>query len=251
MAVGDTELAFEIVGARRPGLVFLHEGLGSIELWRGFPHRIAEQTGETALVYDRSGHGRSSPMRSPRTARYLHEAALEELAGLFERIDITDPILIGHSDGATIALLYAARHPVAGLGLIAPHVYVEPAAIAGIERTDREAEMLIGRLEPYHDRARDLYTAWRDIWLDAGFADWDITEEIRGMDTPMLLLQGTRDEYGTLEQLERIEAAATGRAERVVIEGAGHSPHLTHAGETEAAVAGFIRSVRRGGAGPT
>jgi pimeloyl-ACP methyl ester carboxylesterase len=242
LAVGDAEIAYEIVGGGPIELVFLHEGLGSIELWRSFPRDVTAATGTSGVVYDRRGHGRSSPLSGARSVEYLHEAALEELAGVIAGLGLRRPVLIGHSDGATIALIHATRHPVRGLALIAPHVYVEPAATEGIERTDRSADMLIARLERYHDHGRELYSAWRDIWLAADFAAWNIENDIRGLRVPMLLVQGSDDEYGTLDQLDRIEAAVGVPTERVVVEGAGHSPHLSHPIETTEAVVGFVRS---------
>ncbi len=233
----------EFVGSGRTDLVFLHEGLGSIELWRDFPARVADATGRRGLVYDRRGHGRSDPAGAVRTVRYLHDAALEELDGVLASFGIGDPVLIGHSDGATIALIHAARRPVRGLVLIAPHVYVESAATEGIERTDRYADALITRLERYHDHPRELYASWRDIWLAAEFAEWNIERDIAGLLTPMLLVQGKDDEYGTLDQLDRIEAVVAGRRERLVVEGAGHSPHLTDPDAVVDAVARFIGSL--------
>jgi pimeloyl-ACP methyl ester carboxylesterase len=175
--------------------------------------------------------------------RYVHDAALDELDEVLSFFGIERPVLIGHSDGATIALIHAARHPVGGLVLIAPHVYVESAATEGIERTDRSADALIARLERYHDHARELYEAWRNIWLDAEFADWNIEDEIRGPEVPTLLVQGTDDEYGTLDQLDRIEQALAGRCERLEIDGAGHSPHLSNLDEVAGAVVWFIGSL--------
>lgn len=240
---GGVALQLEFVGSGPTDLVFLHEGLGSIELWRAFPNRVAQAVGRRGVVYDRRGHGRSGRAPTTRTVRYLHDAALDELDEVLAAIGIERPVLIGHSDGATIALIHASRRPVRGLVLIAPHVYVEEAATEGIERTDRAAGPLIARLERYHDHARELYTAWRDIWLAADFADWNIEADIAGLSVPMLLVQGTDDEYGTLDQLDRIEAAAAGRCERLVLDGAGHSPHLTHSSEIIDAVAGFVDSL--------
>ncbi len=241
--VGGVTIQVEFVGSGPTGLVFLHGGLGSIELWRGFPEAVAQAAGRRGLVYDRRGHGRSDPAGHVRTVHYLHEAAHEELDAVLSSFDIDHPVLIGHSDGATIALIHAARRPVRGLVLIAPHVYVEPAATEGIERTDRTADALIARLERYHDHARDLYSAWRNIWLAAEFADWSIEADIAGLSVPILLVQGTEDEYGTFDQLDRIEAAAAGRCERLEVEGAGHAPHLTHSDDVADAVARFIGSL--------
>ena len=241
--VGGVALQCQFVASGPTDLVFLHEGLGSIELWRDFPATVARAVGRRGVVYDRRGHGRSGPAVGARTVRYLHDAALDELDQVLGVLGVDRPVLFGHSDGATIALIHAARRPVRGLVLIAPHVYVEPAAIEGIQRTDRQAEALIARLERYHDHGRELYTAWRDIWLASEFSDWNIEEEIGGLTVPTLLVQGTGDEYGTLDQLDRIEKAMSGRCERLVIEGAGHSPHLSHPGEVGAAAAGFIGSL--------
>jgi pimeloyl-ACP methyl ester carboxylesterase len=241
--LGGVSLECAFVGSGPTDLVFLHEGLGSIDLWRSFPEAVAQAVERRAVLYDRRGHGRSDPAVDVRTVSYLHDAAIEELDQVLSALGLEHPILIGHSDGATIALIHATRRPVRGLVLIAPHVYVEAAATTGIERTDRGADALIARLSRYHDRARELYTAWRDIWLDAEFAGWNIEAEITGLSVPILLVQGSDDEYGTLDQLDRIEAAAVGRCERLVIEGAGHSPHLTHLDQVTAAAADFIRTV--------
>lgn len=241
--VGGVTVQCESVGTGPTDLVFLHEGLGSIELWRDFPTAVAQAAGRRALVYDRRGHGRSGPAAGVRTASYLHDAAHEELDAVLSAVGLGRPVLIGHSDGASIALIHASRRPVRGLVLIAPHVYVEPAAVEGIGETDRSGDALIARLDRYHDHARELYNAWRDIWTAADFADWNIEDEISGLAVPMLLVQGTDDEYGTLDQLDRIETAVAGRCERQVIEGAGHSPHLTHSDVVTAAVADFIGSL--------
>ena len=241
--VDGVTLQCEFVGTGETDLVFLHEGLGSIELWRDFPAGVARALGRRGLVYDRRGHGRSDAAAGVRTVHYLHDAAHEELDAVLSSFGIGAPVLIGHSDGATIALIHASRRPVRGLVLIAPHVYVEAAATEGIERTDRSAEALIGRLGRYHDHPRELYTAWRDIWLAADFADWSIEADIAGLSVPMLLVQGTDDEYGTLDQLDRIETAVAGRCERLVVAGAGHSPHLTHGHEVTDAVAAFVGSL--------
>ena len=238
--VGGVTLACELVGSGPTDLVFLHEGLGSIELWRQFPAAVVRATGLSGLVYDRRGHGRSGPAVEARTVRYLHDAALDELDEVLRVVGVEHPVLIGHSDGATIALIHASRRPVRGLVLIAPHVYVESAATVGIARTDQNAEALIARLGRYHDHARALYTSWYDIWTAAEFADWNIEAEIESLEVPTLLVQGTEDEYGTLDQLDRIERALSGTCERFVIEGAGHSPHLSHTDEVAEMVARFV-----------
>ena len=238
-AIGNAEFAYEIVGSGSLELVFLHEGLGSIELWRSFPSDVTAAVGSAGLVYDRRGHGRSSPMSKARSITYLHEAA-DELGRVIAAFGIERPVVIGHSDGATIALIHATRQPVSGLVLIAPHVYVEAAATSGIARTDEESEALIARLERYHDRGSVLYAAWRDTWLAPEFADWTIEDEIRGLASPMLLIQGGEDEYGTLEQLDRIDHATVGPVTRLVIAAAGHSPHMSHGAAITNAVVDFV-----------
>lgn len=241
--LGAVTLQCELVGSGPTDLVFLHEGLGSIELWRDFPEAVAHGTGRRGVVYDRTGHGRSDPAVGVRSSRYLHDAALDELDHVLAAMAIERPILIGHSDGATIALIHAAHRPVRGLVLLAPHVYVEAAAIEGIERTERSSAALIDRLSRYHDHPRQLYEAWRDIWLAADFADWNIEQEIDGIDVPALLVQGRDDEYGTLDQLSRVERALAGRCHRLVIDGAGHSPHLSHQRVVADAVVEFVDSL--------
>lgn len=232
-------------GEKREGapLVFLHEGLGSVDLWRGFPEEVVSQSGQPGLVYSRYGNGWSAPLSGPRLPRYMHEEALDTLPRIVDSTSAGPPVLIGHSDGASIALIYAgAGNPVRGLVLIAPHVYVEPETIASIAASrDAFAKSDLGvRMAKYHREPETTFRGWADIWLSPEFRTWDIEEYVPGIGCPVLLIQGDEDEYGTLGQLDAIEEHLDGPAERVVVTGAGHSPHLSHRGLVTAAVVDFI-----------
>jgi pimeloyl-ACP methyl ester carboxylesterase len=217
--------------ARHP-LVFLHEGLGSMELWRDFPDKVAARLGAPAIIYSRFGYGRSDGLTGPRTIRFMHEEALDVLPALLDQLGVERPVLIGHSDGASVALIHAAiaARPVAGLALMAPHVFVEPvtvASITGIRETYRKgaaAGDLRARLARYHTRVDDAFLGWADTWLRPEFLDWSIEDLLPGVTAPLLLIQGSDDQYGTLAQLDRIEAGVKGPVARLVLEGCGHSP---------------------------
>jgi pimeloyl-ACP methyl ester carboxylesterase len=221
-------------------LVLLHEGLGSVGLWRGFPAALAAATGRRVIAYSRFGHGRSDPPPHPRTPAFFHEEALEVLPELLDRLGAEAPLLLGHSDGASIALVHAGRHRVEGLVLIAPHVFVEDVALAGIRRT-REAfehEGLRERMGRHHDDPDAAFEGWCGVWLDPAFRAWSLEADAALVDCPVLLIQGADDEYATLEQLDRIEARARGPVERLVVPG-GHSPHLE---QPEAVLAAVSRA---------
>jgi pimeloyl-ACP methyl ester carboxylesterase len=227
--------------SERPPLVFLHEGLGCAALWRDFPDRVARDVGAPALVYSRFGYGHSAGLEGPRTSRFMHEEALDVLPALLDRLAIARPLLIGHSDGASIALIHAASgvRPVAGLVAMAPHVMVEPVCVEAIARiTETYAQgPLRARLARYHARVDDAFRGWSDIWLDPAFLDWCLDDETRALNIPALLIQGTDDEYGTLAQIERIEQLAQGPVERLVLGNCGHSPHRD---QEEAALAAIV-----------
>jgi pimeloyl-ACP methyl ester carboxylesterase len=224
---------------RRP-LVLLHEGLGSVDLWRDFPQALAEATGRRVLAFSRFGHGRSAPPPAPRTPRFFHEEALEVLPALLPELDAGEPILVGHSDGASIALIHAAHHPVTGLALLAPHVIVEAVTVARIRetRTAYEQEGLRERMARHHDDVDAAFWGWCGVWLDPAFRDWSLEREAERVSAPALLIQGADDPYGTLDQLDRIEARVRVPVERLVVPG-GHSPHLEQPGAVVAAIARF------------
>jgi len=219
----------------------MHEGLGSVGLWRGLPERLNATTGRRTVAFSRFGHGRSAPPPRPRTPAFFHEEALDVLPALLERLQIERPVLVGHSDGASIALIHASRHPVSALVLLAPHVFVEEVTLESIRAT-RE-EYLSGRLRErmarHHDDPDAAFWGWCGVWLDPAFAAWTLEAEARQLTAPTLLIQGADDPYGSLEQLDRIEAAARGPMRRLVLPG-GHSPHLEHPERVVEAIAEFI-----------
>lgn len=227
---GAIEVEIRRSEAASPPLIFLHEGLGSIDLWRGFPDDVGERVGDrTIVVYARHGHGQSAPASLPRPATYMHHEADVVLPELLAALDLTKPVLVGHSDGASIALLYAgAGHPVNGIVCLAPHVFVEPESIAGIEaaREAFEGSDMADRMRRYHRDPEATFRGWNDVWLSAGFRDWDITDRLGAIEAPVLLVQGTADQYGTFAQLDTIERLVPGSVEQVRIDGVGHAPHL-------------------------
>jgi pimeloyl-ACP methyl ester carboxylesterase len=230
----------EIAGAE-PALVFLHEGLGSVRLWRDFPDRLAAATGRRALVYSRAGHGDSYVPDAPRTPRFMHEEALDVLPGLLEAHGIERPVLVGHSDGGSIALIHASRHPVTGLVVLAPHVFVEDLSVASIAeaRDTFETTDLRDRMARHHRDAEATFRLWNDIWLAPEFRDWNIEDVLAGVTAPVLAIQGAHDQYGTLAQIDAIAAGVGGPFERAVLD-ARHAPHLEAPEETLRAATEFI-----------
>ncbi len=190
-----------------PPLVLLHEGLGCIAIWRRFPHQLGAMTGRTVLIYSRFGYGHSSPTNLPRSSDYMHIVALAVMPTLLSRLSLSDPVLIGHSDGASIALLYASENPVSGLVLMAPHVFVEDITLRGIEvaRHAFQRGELIRELAFFHLEPTAVFLNWSEVWCSAAFRDWNIEYCLPKISAPILLLQGAYDEYGTQAQLDAIE----------------------------------------------
>ena len=231
----------ELDGAE-PALVFLHEGLGSLALWRDFPDRLARATGRRALVYSRAGHGQSDLPDEDRTPEFMHEEALDVLPGLLENAGISRPVLVGHSDGGSIALIHASRHPVSALVLLAPHVFVEDVTVASIEeaRETFATTELAARMARYHRDPERTFRLWNDIWLAPEFRSWNIEDVLGDVSAPTLLIQGANDQYGTLAQIEAIERGVQGPVQRTVLD-CRHAPHLEAPDETLAAAAAFLR----------
>jgi pimeloyl-ACP methyl ester carboxylesterase len=227
-------------GARR-ALVLLHEGLGSVGLWRGFPGALHAATGRRVVAFSRSGHGQSEPPRAPRTPAFFHEEALDVLPALLARVDAPEPVLVGHSDGASIALIHASAHPVAGVVLLAPHVVVEDITVDAIRETRREFQegRLRERMARHHDDPDAAFRGWCDVWLDPAFRDWSLEAEAAAVTAPALLIQGADDPYGTLDQLDRIQSRVRGPVDRLVVPG-GHSPHLDQPEAVVGAIANFV-----------
>ena len=241
-------LAYEWVGAEtgdRPTLVFLHEGLGSIRQWRDFPAQVAAATGCRALVYDRYGYGQSDVLQEPRrTVRFMHDEALVALPELLEKTGIENPILVGHSDGASIALIHAgAGYPVRGVVAMAPHVFIEPICLSSIRKAAQtfESTDLPARLGRYHRDVRKTFYGWADVWRDPQFEGWDIRADyLPGIRCPVLAIQGTDDEYGTMEQLEEIARRVKGPCELLQLPGCGHAPFRDRPESVLKAVTRFV-----------
>ena len=191
-------------------LVLLHEGLGSVGLWREFPAQLHAATGRRLIAFSRHGHGRSAPPPRPRTPAFFHEEALEVLPELLAALEVSDPVLVGHSDGASIGLIHAAHHPVDALVLLAPHVFVEDICVTAIRDTRETfvAGALRDRMARHHDDPDAAFWGWCDVWLDPAFLEWNLEDEAAMVQAPTLLIQGADDPYGTLAQLDRIQARA-------------------------------------------
>jgi pimeloyl-ACP methyl ester carboxylesterase len=232
------------IAGGEPTLVFLHEGLGSLGLWRDFPARLASRTGLGALVYSRAGNGFSDVLTEKRSVRYMHDEALKVLPGILLEESIADSILIGHSDGASIALI---RGRAKAMVLMAPHVFVEDKGIAAIEQTRRTYETtdLRTRIARHHANGDETFYGWNDIWLDPAFRAWNIEEYLPKVRCPVLLIQGADDEYGTLEQLDRIAYGVRGPVERLVLDNCGHAPHRDRPDATLDAIARFVAATSR------
>lgn len=230
-----------------PVLVFLHEGLGSISLWRDFPDRLAAATGAGALIYSRRGYGRSDPQPAPFATGYLEREAAEILPRVLDHFGITRPILIGHSDGGSIALLFAALagRPLAGAVTEAAHVFVEDITLAGIRDavTAWETTDLRARLARHHADPDHTFGLWAEVWLSPPFAAWNIEAHLPRITAPLLVIQGEGDEYGTPEQVHAIVRQTSGPAEPLLIPACGHTPHRDQADAVLAAMADFVRRV--------
>lgn len=227
-----------------PTLVFLHEGLGSIRQWRDFPLQVVKATGCPALVYSRYGYGQSDVLAEPRVdVRFMHREALEALPELLEALAIERPVLVGHSDGASIALIHAgAGHAVRAVALMAPHVFVEPICVASIRKASAAFEDtgLAARLGKYHRDPRKTFHLWADVWLDPEFLQWNIEETLPRIACPVLAIQGEDDEYGTLAQLEAIQRGVRGPCELLQLPACGHAPFRDQPRATLEALTRFI-----------
>lgn len=229
--------------ARKPVIVFLHEGLGSASMWRDFPRSVVRRTGCPAVIYSRYGYGNSDLLDGERQVDYMHREALESLPELLEKLAVRNPILLGHSDGASIALIYAgALNDTRALILLAPHVFVEDLTIDSIDAAKMafKTTNLAEKLAPYHRDPASTFWGWNRIWLDSTFRSWNIEQFLPHIKCPVLAMQGLDDQYGTLAQLDSIERQVPARVERVHLENCRHSPHRDHPTRVIEAIGSFI-----------
>jgi len=230
-----------------PLLVFLHEGLGSVALWKDFPERVSHTTGCPSIVYSRYGYGKSDGLAEARGVDYMHREALEVLPQLLDALSIRSPILIGHSDGASIALIHAGAggRPVRGLVLLAPHVFVEDITVESIAqaRVAFNTTDLSARLGRFHDHVESMFRGWNDIWLHPDFRRWNIVEYLPGVTCPVLLIQGEDDQYGTATQVTAIARQVNGPVETLMLPHCAHSPHVDQKQATVAKIADFVSRI--------
>ena len=226
-----------------PAIVMLHEGLGSIAQWKDFPSLLAEATGAGVFLYSRHGHGGSDAFEEPRSVSYMHHEAQVVLPDILRQARIEQPVLLGHSDGASIAILHAGTLPDSPAGLIleAPHVFVEDITVSSIAQARalyRETD-LAQRLARYHANADTLFWGWNKIWLDARFRDWNIESYLDSIRCPVLAIQGAQDEYGTVKQIEAIERRIPS-ASAVILDNCKHAPHRDRREATLSAICSFL-----------
>ena len=239
--------------AARPTMVFLHEGLGSVSMWSSregsWPQSVCDAAGAPGIVFSRRGYGRSDAVADVRGAGrlppdYMHREAFGVLPALLRALGIERPLLVGHSDGGTIALLHAAQHPVAGCAVMAPHIMVEPISLAAIAQA-REAFVhgpLRARLAPFHDDVDGAFWQWNDVWLSDGFRSFDIRGVLAQIHAPLLAIQGEQDPYGTMAQIDGIALAAP-HTRRVKLQDCGHSPQRDQPAAVLAALNDWLATV--------
>lgn len=234
-----------------PVLVFLHEGLGCVALWRDFPDQLAQATGLPALVYSRIGYGGSSPCALPRPLTYMHAEGEAVLPDLLAALGIQLHILVGHSDGASISLIYAGsaqRDGLRGIAVLAPHTFCEEISVLSIRAAGKayaEGD-LRARLAKYHgDNVDCAFRGWCDAWLDPAFMRWTIEDYVDRITVPVLVLQGEDDEYGTVAQVDSIVRRVRGGVDTLLLPDCGHSPQRDQTVATLKALAGFIGRLHR------
>jgi pimeloyl-ACP methyl ester carboxylesterase len=231
--------------ADAPELVFLHEGLGSVSHWKDFPARISAATGCGVTVYSRYGSGNSDVLTEERTVRYMHDEALAVLPDLLAQLKIENPTLVGHSDGGSIALIYASAHDhVRGLVLLAPHVFVEDLSVASIAeaKVKYDTTNLREKLARHHRDVDHTFWGWNNIWLHPDFRHWNVEECLPRITCPILCIQGQEDQYGTMAQVEAIAGQSGGPVEILALADCRHSPQRDQPDATAAAIVGFVEA---------
>jgi pimeloyl-ACP methyl ester carboxylesterase len=250
--VGASRLEYRWIGPptdEAATLVLLHEGLGCVGRWRDFPTRLSAATGRGVFAYSRAGYGRSGPSAMPRGTGFMHEEARDVLRGVLETIALRRGVLVGHSDGASIAAIYAGSvedHRIRGLVLIAPHFFAEEFGLAEIVRVREAYEKadLRARLARWHDNPDNAFYGWCDPWLDPAFRSLDLTEELAYIRVPILIIQGEDDQFGTLRQIEVAREACSCPVEAVILPGIRHAPHREAPDATVAAIADFVERLQ-------
>jgi pimeloyl-ACP methyl ester carboxylesterase len=243
------QIYYELIkgAAELPCLVFLHEGLGCASMWKSFPAMLCEASGCPGLVYDRLGYGKSAPLQAKRQIRYLHDYALRELPQVLAlTIPARDYVLIGHSDGGSIALIHAAQQPVRLRGIIteAAHVFVEAVTLEGIRGADAAFDAgKLGALGKYHGAKTEvIFKAWSETWLGSGFTFWNIESLLPSIACPALIVQGANDQYGTEAQVDAIVSRAS-NAHKAMLAQCAHAPHREAPQAVLALMAGFVRQL--------
>jgi len=250
--IGASRLEYRMVGPHpdeAATFVLLHEGLGSVGLWGDFPDRLAAATGLGVFAYSRAGYGRSSASVMPRRISFMHEEARDVLPLVLDAIGLRRGVLLGHSDGASIATIYAgsvADHRIGGLVLLAPHFFTEAFGVAEIARMRAlyATGDLRAKLARWHQDPDNAFYSWSGPWLDPEFRKWDITEELSHIGVPMLVIQGEDDQYGTLDQVEIAKEECRCMVEAVILPGVRHIPHREAAEETLRAIVDFTARLR-------
>jgi pimeloyl-ACP methyl ester carboxylesterase len=251
LRIGASDLEYRMIGPapdQAPTLVMLHEGLGSAGLWGDFPDRLAAATGAGVFVYSRAGYGASTPVRLPRPLDYMQVEALDVLPKLLDRIGFRRGILVGHSDGASIATIYtggAGDHRVRGVAMIAPHFVVEDISVTSITeiRKAYETSDLKAKLARWHSDVDNSFYGWNDAWLDPKFRDWDISEYLAYIRVPVAILQGADDQYGTIRQIDIAREECYCPVDVTIIAGAGHSPHREAPAPTLDTISEFVERI--------
>jgi pimeloyl-ACP methyl ester carboxylesterase len=251
LTLGDQRLEYRMIGPRpdaAPTIVMLHEGLGCVGLWGDFPDKLQAATGAGVFVYSRAGYGQSSPVALPRPLSYMHDEARAVLPRLLEQIGFQRGLLLGHSDGASIAAIYAGSHQdhrIGGLVLIAPHFFTEDVGIASIEEARKAYETadLRARLARWHTHVDNAFKGWNGAWLDPEFRKWDITEFLTYIRVPILIVQGEDDQYGTVKQIEIAKQECYCPVEVALLPGAKHSPQREAPDATLKAISDFVAHV--------
>jgi len=253
LSIGSASLEYKWLApasADAPTIVMLHEGLGSVGLWGDFPEKLQQATGAGIFLYSRAGYGQSSPVTLPRPLDYMQREALDVLPKILELIGFKRGLLLGHSDGASIATIYAGAHQdhrLSGLVLIAPHFIVEDISVASIAaiKTSFETTDLKPKLARWHKDVDNAFYGWNGAWLDPKFRDWDISEYLAYIRVPVMVLQGVDDQYGTLRQVEIAQEECYCPVDLKIISGAGHSPHREAPGVTLDAIEQFAKAALR------